>query len=57
MTIETPRLILRPWQDSDASALFRYQWTTPDVEVPLMGEVRVGHVSAITRDEWYALRT
>ena len=36
---------------------FRYQWTTPDVEVPLMGEVRVGYVSAITRDEWHALRT
>lgn len=30
----------------------RYQWTTPDVEVPLMNEVRVGHVNAITREEW-----
>ena len=30
MTIETPRLILRPWQDSDASALFRYA-SDPDV--------------------------
>lgn len=35
---------------------FRYQWTTPDVDVPLMGETRVGHVSAITREEWQALR-
>ena len=28
--IETERLILRPWQDSDAAALFRYA-CDPDV--------------------------
>ena len=31
---------------------FRYQWTSEDVEVPLMNEVRTGHVSLITREEW-----
>lgn len=31
---------------------FVYQWTTPDVEVPLMNEVRIGHVSCMTREEW-----
>ena len=33
---------------------FRYQWTTERVEVPLMHEVRTGHVSRITREEWLA---
>lgn len=31
---------------------FRYQWTTDEVDVPLMHEVRIGHVSRITREEW-----
>lgn len=31
---------------------FRYQWTTEDVDVPLMHEKRTGHVSCITREEW-----
>ena len=31
---------------------FRYQWTTPDVDVPLMHEKRIGHVNSLTRDEW-----
>ena len=31
---------------------FRYQWTTQEVEVPLMGEVRTGHVSGMTVDQW-----
>ena len=30
----------------------RYQWTTDEVEVPLMQEIRKGHVNAITRDQW-----
>ena len=30
----------------------RYQWTTEDVDVPLMHETRTGHVSAITRQQW-----
>lgn len=29
---------------------FIFQWTTPDVDVPLMGETRVGHVSLLTRE-------
>lgn len=29
---------------------FIYQWTTPDVDVPIMGETRVGHVSLLTRE-------
>ena len=31
---------------------FVYQWTTPDVDVPLMKEKRIGHVNGLTRDEW-----
>ena len=31
---------------------FKYQWTTPDVDVPLMNEKRTGHVNKLTRDEW-----
>ena len=31
---------------------FTYRWTTPNVEVPMMNEVRVGHVNSITRQEW-----
>lgn len=33
---------------------FRYQWTTQDVEVPLMQETRVGHVNCLTREDWLA---
>ena len=32
---------------------FRYQRTTPDVPVPQLNEVRVGHVNLMTREEWY----
>ena len=31
---------------------FRYQWTTPDVDVPLLGETRIGHVNCMTKTEW-----
>ena len=31
---------------------FRYQWTTENVSVPQMGEMRKGHVSLLTREEW-----
>ncbi len=31
---------------------FVYQWTTPDAEVPLMHETRIGHVSCLTREAW-----
>ena len=31
---------------------FRYQWTTPDVDVPLMGEKRIGHVNCMTKEEF-----
>ncbi len=31
---------------------FRYQWTTPDVDVPLMHEKRIGHVNLLTKDDW-----
>ena len=32
---------------------FKYQWTTEDVPVPLMGEIRKGHVSILTKEEWH----
>ena len=31
---------------------FRYQWTTDEVDVPLMHETRKGHVSRLTKEEW-----
>lgn len=31
---------------------FKYQWTTEDVDVPLLHETRKGHVNCITRKEW-----
>lgn len=31
---------------------FRYQWTTENVDVPLLGEKRTGHVNAMTKTEW-----
>ena len=34
---------------------FRYQWTTEDVDVPLLGETRRGHVNCITKVQWEAL--
>lgn len=35
---------------------FQYQWTTKDVDVPLMNEKRTGHVSLLTREEWISIR-
>ena len=35
---------------------FKYQWTTDEVPVPLMGETRKGHVSLLTKEEWLANR-
>ena len=35
---------------------FRYQWTTPDVDVPLMGEKRIGHVNCLTKVEWLQMQ-
>ena len=32
---------------------FRYQWTTKDVDVPLMHEKRTGHVNLMTKDSWF----
>ena len=34
---------------------FRYQWTTENAPVPLMGETRTGHVNLMTREEWEKL--
>ncbi len=31
---------------------FIFQWTTPDVYVPLMNETRIGHVTCMTKEEW-----
>ena len=85
MRLETDRLILRSWYDSDAEELYKYaqdpqvgpvagwpphqsveesleiirtvkyQWTTDNVDVPLMHETRKGHVSSLTKDEWMIL--
>lgn len=31
---------------------FKYQWTSKDIDVPLMHEKRTGHVNALTKEEW-----
>lgn len=31
---------------------FKYQWTTKDVDVPLLKEKRVGHVNLLTKNDW-----
>lgn len=31
---------------------FKHQWTTQNVDVPLMHEKRIGHVSCLTKEEW-----
>ena len=31
---------------------FIYQWTTDNVDVPLMHETRKGHASCLTKDDW-----
>lgn len=31
---------------------FHYQWTSQDVDVPLMHEKRIGHVSVLTKEDW-----
>lgn len=35
---------------------FQYQWTTENLDVPLMHEVRTGHVSCLRRAAWEAQR-
>ena len=34
---------------------FKYQWTNDSVPVPLLGEVRRGHVNRMTKEEWLEL--
>ena len=34
---------------------FKYQWTTDNVDVPLMHETRKWHVSSLTKEEWIIL--
>ena len=36
---------------------FRYQWTTQDVDVPLMHEKRTGHVNLFCREDWHSTGT
>lgn len=31
---------------------FKFQWTSDEVDVPLMNEKRIGHVNRLMRDEW-----
>lgn len=31
---------------------FKYQWTTKDLDLPLMNEKRTGHVSLLTYEDW-----
>lgn len=34
---------------------FIYQYTTKELEVPLMNEVRTGHVSSLTKKQWLSM--
>ena len=31
---------------------FKYQWTSKDVPVPQLGELRIGHVNLLTKEDW-----
>lgn len=33
---------------------FKYQWTTEDVDVPMLHEKRTGHVNLLTAEDWKA---
>lgn len=35
---------------------FKHQWTNPEVEVPLLNEIRTGHVNLLTKEDWEAQR-
>lgn len=35
---------------------FIYQWKSEDVDVPLMNETRIGHVSCMTKEDWLDLQ-
>lgn len=35
---------------------FKYQWTSEDIDVPLMHEKRTCHVNALTKEEWLKKR-
>lgn len=35
---------------------FKYQWTTKDLDVPLMNEKRTGHVSLLTVEDWKSIK-
>lgn len=35
---------------------FRYEWTTEEVDVPLMKEKRTGHVNSLSKERWRAGR-
>ena len=35
---------------------FKYQWRSENVDVPLMHEKRIGHVSLMTKEDWVAER-
>ena len=34
---------------------FAYQWTCQEAPVPLLGEIRIGHVNLLTKEAWMAL--
>ena len=36
---------------------FKYQWKSENLDVPLMHEKRTGHVSLMTKDDFYAIST
>ena len=33
---------------------FKYQWTTDEVPIPQLGEIRKGHVNLLTKEDWLA---
>lgn len=35
---------------------FAYHHTCNEVEVPLMGEIRIGHTNVMTRERWFSLK-
>lgn len=35
---------------------FRYEWTTEEVDVPLMKEKRTGHVNSLSKEAWIEIK-
>ena len=69
MILETERLILPPWEESDAEDLYRYAshpyvepiagwsvYTSENVHRAIEGLLRTEHISCQTKEEWRRMK-